>query len=37
MPDTTKPNLRDRIAGLSWETIIVTAILVGAVAGTAAR
>lgn len=37
MSVTSKPTLRDRIAGIGWETVIVTAILVGAVAGVAAR
>ena len=37
MSNTVKPTLRQRIAALSWETIVITAILAGAFAGSLAR
>ncbi len=37
MSNVTKPSLRQRIEALSWETILISAILVGAFAGSFAR
>lgn len=37
MPNTAKPTLRQRIAALSWETILISAILAGAFAGSLVR
>ncbi len=37
MSNTIKPSLRQRIAALSWETILISAVLAGAFAGSLAR
>ncbi|MEU3452210.1 hypothetical protein ABZ671_01005 [Micromonospora sp. NPDC006766] len=37
MSVTSRPTLRQRIAGVGWEFVLVSAILTGAITGTIAR